>query len=177
MEDVKQDVVKDCQKILKTNNTSLISSIPDNFDSMGLIYNRVPTKLKLLLQIDNKSKNMTYLEFRAIMVKYLKNNNLLTSNCIKLKEPFLYNGKDSICMEYINEWVYGLLIEHVSESKLKIVVKKNKIFSDDDTSTHSNSSRNKRRRRRIPVCEKSKKSSKIKKIKSELKTNSMLVSF
>jgi hypothetical protein len=93
----------------KGENKQFESKIPKDFKTDEQIYDRIPSKICKCLDLSKKNKNISYLEFRCLMINHLKKENLIDSKSITLKKPFLYNGATTVAVELLNEWVYSLL--------------------------------------------------------------------
>lgn len=98
-----------------------VSNIPQNFSHRDVIYEKLPANVKKLLGITIKQKSLNFRDFRKILVDYVKSNELIVDKKINLKEPLLYNGKDTVNIEELNEWAYS-----ICTSKTQIKTKKAK---------------------------------------------------
>lgn len=111
---------------------AFVSSIPKDFLPSAIVYGRIPSAIRTLLKLTAKNKEMTYVDFRAAMLQYLYTNGMIENKVIKLKEPYLYNGKDTVEMNELNEWSYSLLsAESVVEQDGTKKAKKSRAIKKD----------------------------------------------
>jgi hypothetical protein len=116
-----------------TNFVKIVSKIPTDFSLTGSVFTKISPALKKILKISPKNNTINYIDFRKLMLDHLKKNDLIINNKITLKVPFLYDGKDTVVFNEINEWIYSLLAstQNSLNTKTTKIVKSNKIIKDD----------------------------------------------
>jgi len=82
-------------------------NIKNDIDLSINIIPYIRENIKKIMNINKK--RMSFVDFRNYMLNYLYKNNLFTNNDVKLVEPFLFDGADSIRIIDINNWIYSLL--------------------------------------------------------------------
>jgi hypothetical protein len=88
---------------------TLVSKIPTDFNVTDIVYCNISVALRKLLKLTAKDNALPYIDFRTRMISYLKDADLFENNAIKLREPFLYNGSDTVSFKELNEYIYSLV--------------------------------------------------------------------
>src|SRR5207253_224241 len=89
-----------------TNSCIKSLFIPNDFLMTDNIHDKIPPQICQFLNIKNEKIN--FINFRKILLVYINDNNMYDKNndsgnkIIKLIEPLLYNGTDSVNLNEIN---------------------------------------------------------------------------
>ena len=110
------EMVKSPINKFASKTPKIVTKIPVDFSYRTPIYDKISPALKKMLKFTSTHKNINYIDFRNLMLKYLNNNNLIIESNIALKSPFLYNGHNQVSLNEVNEWIYTLLLENSVKS-------------------------------------------------------------